>query len=76
MHNPNSPVIMFRNWLSKKLRVRPDPGEGWCHKCALNGGRTLVISATAIHDHAETHKEQTPKANVDIEMVQFPRMTE
>jgi hypothetical protein len=55
MNDPNSLVVRFRRWLARAIEVRPDPGEGWCLGCCLNGGRTIIISAEALREHVELH---------------------
>jgi hypothetical protein len=55
MHDPNSFIVRFRRWLARILNVRPDPGEGWCIGCALNGGRTKIISVEGLREHVELH---------------------
>lgn len=53
--NPNSLITRLRIWLANHLDPMPDPGEGWCIRCSLNGGRTLLTSADGMRDHAEAH---------------------
>ena len=52
MADPDSRLTGFRRWLAAVIEPRPDPGEAWCIGCALNGGRTLVVSADEFRDHA------------------------
>lgn len=55
MNDPNSLATKIRRWLARKIDVKPDPGEGWCLSCCLNGGRTKIISGDGLHDHVDLH---------------------
>jgi hypothetical protein len=55
MHDPNSLIVRFRRWLANIIGVRPDPGEGWCLGCKLNGGRTKIIPADGLREHVDQH---------------------
>jgi hypothetical protein len=35
---------------------RPGIGEAWCMYCLRNNGRTLVVGADTIWDHARAHE--------------------
>jgi hypothetical protein len=67
MADPNSVTTRLRRWLAERLNVQPDIGEGWCLNCSLNGGRTRVISATAIEAHAREHTASEQRGVIDIE---------
>lgn len=49
---------------------RPDPGEAWCFRCALNSGRTVIVSAAGYNVHVEAHREllQDGGANHTVEI--------
>ena len=57
MANPDSELTRFRRRLARLIEPRPAPGEAWCVACALNDGRTLIISADGYQAHAEMHRE-------------------
>lgn len=42
--------------LARMIEPRPDPGEAWCLNCALNGGRTAILSADGARDHGRQHE--------------------
>jgi hypothetical protein len=55
MADPNSAVTKLRLYLARRIQPRPDPGEGWCEGCSLNGGRTLVFSVDGMAAHVRQH---------------------
>jgi hypothetical protein len=55
MADPNSLLTRLRRRLARRLDVQPAPGESWCENCALNGGRTKVLSADGGEAHAREH---------------------
>jgi hypothetical protein len=57
MARPGSTLTAFRVWLAARIDPQPDPGEGWCMRCSMNGGRTLVLSADGTHAHARDHQD-------------------
>jgi hypothetical protein len=60
-------MVRLRRWLARKLDVHPDPGEGWCLRCSLNGGRTRVIPPDSVQVHAQEHLDtEGPHHLVDI----------
>ena len=59
MPKPDSLVTWWRRWAAKRLMPGPDPGEAWCFGCALNGGQTIVVSASGYSIHVGQHRELT-----------------
>ena len=74
MADPDSPLTRLRRSLARAIEPGPDPGEAWCVGCALNGGRTLIVSADGFRDHAGEHRE-LPGELVRIQ-VAWPEGTE
>jgi len=55
--NPDSRMAKLRILLAAALDPMPDPGEAWCMDCALNGGRTQVLTATGYMTHVQLHAD-------------------
>jgi hypothetical protein len=55
MTRPDSLLTRLRRQLARIIEPGPDPGEAWCLDCALNEGRTLIVSADGFRDHAGQH---------------------
>lgn len=66
MAKPNSKLTVVRWWLSGKLTPLPDKGEGWCVKCSLAKGRTVIIPSQSIERHVNVHAESEPESHVKI----------
>jgi hypothetical protein len=58
MSNPNSLWTRYRRILAALIEPHPDPGEGWCVDCSLNGGRTVVLPADGLEEHTELHGDE------------------
>jgi hypothetical protein len=55
--NPNSLLTRIRFRLAQWITPLPAAGEGWCIGCALNQGRTLVLSPDNVRAHAQKHED-------------------
>ncbi len=55
MAQPNSLLTIVRRWLALKIHPFPDVGEAWCVNCAVNGGKTTIISAMGMEHHINAH---------------------
>lgn len=53
--NPDSLVSRLRIAAARALDVGPAPGEAWCMRCEVNGGKTLVLSVTGAEAHIRAH---------------------
>lgn len=56
--NPDSLLSAFRRWLVRWIELSPAPGEAWCLRCELNGGKTRVVPIHGWREHVEEHKER------------------
>ena len=56
MANPNSLLVKTRLRLVRWLDPMPDQGEAWCMNCAMNNGRTIILSASGHVHHVEQHR--------------------
>ena len=74
MSKPNSRLTRFRRHLAHVIEPGPAAGEAWCVDCAMNDGRTLIVSADGFRDHAGEHRE-LPGELVRIQ-VAWPEGTE
>jgi hypothetical protein len=72
MSDPNSRSTRFRRRLARVITPGPAPGEAWCVDCALNEGRTLVVSADGTWDHIRRHTRELPGRRVGIQSA-WPR---
>ncbi len=59
MANPNTVLTRVRLRLVRWLDPYPDQGEAWCMNCAMNNGRTVILSASGHVQHVEKHHEIT-----------------
>jgi hypothetical protein len=64
--DPDSALSRLRDWLAQKLMTAPDPGEAWCMRCALNDGRTLVVTADGWRDHVRLHQDEPGTQEVSV----------
>jgi len=56
--------VLFRYFWSKWKNPRmPPPGEAWCVKCSLNGGKTRIVSPGGLRHHIDQHP---PKDIIDL----------
>jgi hypothetical protein len=67
MSDPNSRLTRLRRRAARIVEPRPDPGEAWCTDCTLNDGRTLVVSADGMREHAERHVREEPAGMVSLQ---------
>jgi len=58
MTRPASALTRLRIRLARALEPRPDPGEAWCLNCAVNNGRTLVLSVDGKDAHLAQHGDE------------------
>lgn len=71
MSRPASLTTRLRQYLAARLAVHPPAGEAWCWGCALNRGRTVVLSANGLRQHQRRHLDEAPKQRVFMEMMQY-----
>jgi hypothetical protein len=64
---PNSRLTRVRRKLARQIAPGPAAGEGWCVDCALNQGRTLVLSADGTTGHVQWHREQEPDGRMHVQ---------
>jgi hypothetical protein len=64
--HPNSRWSRFRYLLAQWIEPTPDPGESWCVDCSLNSGRTLVLPADSIIQHARRNHIKGEREHIII----------
>lgn len=64
--NPNSLVTRLRWALGTWIQPTPDPGEAWCIRCSINGGRHAILVPGAERLHAEEHGRRGARGEVTI----------